>query len=74
MLQLNSQKIVILGGTSGIGLATAQLAALEGATVVVASAAPSAWTRRSLICPFAPRAMHSMFAARRDTVQKRSGA
>lgn len=31
------QKIVILGGTSGIGLATAQLAAADGATVVVAS-------------------------------------
>ena len=40
MSQLGSQKIVILGGTSGIGLATAQLAAAEGATVVVASSNP----------------------------------
>jgi NAD(P)-dependent dehydrogenase (short-subunit alcohol dehydrogenase family) len=36
-MQLDSQRIVVLGGTSGIGLATAQLAAAEGATVVVAS-------------------------------------
>jgi NAD(P)-dependent dehydrogenase (short-subunit alcohol dehydrogenase family) len=39
-MELHSQKIVILGGTSGIGLATAQLAAAEGATVVVASSSP----------------------------------
>jgi NAD(P)-dependent dehydrogenase (short-subunit alcohol dehydrogenase family) len=36
-MELDSLKIVILGGTSGIGLATAQLAAADGATVVVAS-------------------------------------
>ena len=39
-MELDSQKIVILGGTSGIGLATAELAAAEGATVVVASSNP----------------------------------
>jgi NAD(P)-dependent dehydrogenase (short-subunit alcohol dehydrogenase family) len=39
-MELGSQKIVILGGTSGIGLATAQLAAAAGATVVVASSNP----------------------------------
>jgi NAD(P)-dependent dehydrogenase (short-subunit alcohol dehydrogenase family) len=39
-MELDSQKIVILGGTSGIGLATAQRAAAEGATVVVASSNP----------------------------------
>jgi NAD(P)-dependent dehydrogenase (short-subunit alcohol dehydrogenase family) len=39
-MELDSQKIVILGGTSGIGLATAQLAAAAGATVVVASSSP----------------------------------
>ncbi len=33
----DSQRIVILGGTSGIGLATAERAAAEGATVIVAS-------------------------------------
>ena len=32
-----SQRIVILGGTSGIGLATAERAAADGATVIVAS-------------------------------------
>jgi NAD(P)-dependent dehydrogenase (short-subunit alcohol dehydrogenase family) len=40
MSQLDSQKIVVLGGTSGIGLATARLVAAEGATVVVASSDP----------------------------------
>ncbi|THD79345.1 MAG: SDR family oxidoreductase [Phenylobacterium sp.] len=34
---LNGQKVVILGGTSGIGFAVAEGAAAEGATVVVAS-------------------------------------
>jgi NAD(P)-dependent dehydrogenase (short-subunit alcohol dehydrogenase family) len=34
---LNGKKIVLLGGTSGIGLATAQAAAAEGAQVIVAS-------------------------------------
>src|ERR1700704_1085574 len=32
-----SERIVILGGTSGIGLATAERAAADGATVIVAS-------------------------------------
>ena len=36
-MQLESQRIVILGGTSGIGLATAERAAADGATVIVAS-------------------------------------
>src|SRR5258705_793894 len=39
-MELDSKKIVIVGGTSGIGLATARLAAAEGATVVVASSNP----------------------------------
>ncbi len=36
-MSLAHKRIVILGGTSGIGLATAQLAAREGASVVIAS-------------------------------------
>ncbi len=36
-MKLTGQKIVILGGSSGIGLATAQAAAREGASVVIAS-------------------------------------
>lgn len=36
-MRLKDQRIVILGGTSGIGLATAKAAAEEGATVIVAS-------------------------------------
>ena len=36
-MNLNGQRIVVLGGSSGIGLATAQAAAREGANVVIAS-------------------------------------
>ena len=35
--RFESERIVILGGTSGIGLATAERAAADGATVIVAS-------------------------------------
>lgn len=35
-MRLENQRVVILGGTSGIGLAVAELALAEGATVVVA--------------------------------------
>ena len=36
-MKLNGQRIVILGGSSGIGLATAQAAAQEGASIAIAS-------------------------------------
>jgi NAD(P)-dependent dehydrogenase (short-subunit alcohol dehydrogenase family) len=36
-MNLNGQRVVILGGTSGIGFATAKAAQREGATLVVAS-------------------------------------
>jgi NAD(P)-dependent dehydrogenase (short-subunit alcohol dehydrogenase family) len=36
-MTLDGKRIVVLGGSSGIGLATAQAAALEGASVVIAS-------------------------------------
>jgi NAD(P)-dependent dehydrogenase (short-subunit alcohol dehydrogenase family) len=36
-MAFKGQRIVVLGGSSGIGLATAQAAAREGATVVIAS-------------------------------------
>jgi NAD(P)-dependent dehydrogenase (short-subunit alcohol dehydrogenase family) len=36
-MDLHSQRVVVLGGTSGIGLATAQAAARRGAEVVVVS-------------------------------------
>src|SRR3981081_222107 len=35
--ELESERIVILGGTSGLGLAPAERAAADGATVIVAS-------------------------------------
>jgi NAD(P)-dependent dehydrogenase (short-subunit alcohol dehydrogenase family) len=39
-MTLQDKRVVILGGTSGIGLATAQLTAALGATVIVASSNP----------------------------------
>jgi NAD(P)-dependent dehydrogenase (short-subunit alcohol dehydrogenase family) len=36
-MTLNGQRVVILGGTSGIGLATAQASAKQGASIVIAS-------------------------------------
>ncbi len=39
-MTLDGQKIVVIGGTSGMGLATARAAALEGAEVTVASSRP----------------------------------
>ena len=36
-MSLDNKRIVVLGGSSGIGLATAQAAAREGALVVIAS-------------------------------------
>jgi NAD(P)-dependent dehydrogenase (short-subunit alcohol dehydrogenase family) len=44
-MSLQNQRVVILGGTSGIGLATAQLAAGQGATVIVASSNPESVKR-----------------------------
>ena len=36
-MTLDGKRIVVLGGSSGIGLATAQAAAREGAALVIAS-------------------------------------
>ena len=36
-MQLAGKKVVVIGGSSGIGLATAELAKKEGADVVIAS-------------------------------------
>ena len=36
-MTLDGKRIVVLGGSSGIGLATAQAAAREGASIVIAS-------------------------------------
>lgn len=42
---LHSQRVVILGGTSGIGLATAKAAARSGAEVTVVSRQPTSTDR-----------------------------
>ncbi len=44
-MTLQDQRVVLLGGTSGIGLATARLAAEHGASVIVASSNPSSVQR-----------------------------
>ncbi|MFI6825825.1 SDR family oxidoreductase [Kribbella sp. NPDC050241] len=44
-MSLQDQRVVVLGGTSGIGLATAHLAAAQGATVIVASSNPESVKR-----------------------------
>jgi NAD(P)-dependent dehydrogenase (short-subunit alcohol dehydrogenase family) len=44
-MDLNSQRVVVLGGTSGIGLATAQAAARGGAEVTVISRQPASVDR-----------------------------
>jgi NAD(P)-dependent dehydrogenase (short-subunit alcohol dehydrogenase family) len=40
-MSLNGQRVVVLGGTSGIGLAAAEAAARDGATPVVVSSSPA---------------------------------
>ncbi len=44
-MTLQDERVVLLGGTSGIGLATAGLAAAQGATVIVASSNPESVKR-----------------------------
>ena len=44
-MDLHDQRIVVLGGTSGIGLATAQAAARRGAEVIVVSSRPASVDR-----------------------------
>jgi NAD(P)-dependent dehydrogenase (short-subunit alcohol dehydrogenase family) len=48
---LQDQRVVLLGGTSGIGLATARQAADQGATVIVASSNPETVQRAVATLP-----------------------
>jgi NAD(P)-dependent dehydrogenase (short-subunit alcohol dehydrogenase family) len=45
-MQLAGKKVVVVGGSSGIGPATAEPTKHESAEVVIASAAPKSSTRR----------------------------
>ena len=54
-MMLAGKKVVVVGGSSGIGLSTAELAKGEGATVIIASrnadrlnAVADNWARRRL--------------------------
>src|SRR6185312_5334129 len=50
VMDLHGQRVVILGGTSGIGLATAKAAARCGAEVTVVSRQPADLTDQALVC------------------------
>ncbi len=50
-MSLMDKKIVVIGGTSGLGFATAKAAAAEGARVVVASARPERVARALSLLP-----------------------
>ena len=50
-MTLQDQRVVVLGGTSGIGLATARLAADQGASVIVASSNASSVQRALAALP-----------------------
>ena len=50
-MSLNGQRVVVLGGTSGIGFATAQAAARQGAAVTVVSSNPSNVQRALAMLP-----------------------
>ncbi|WP_147945128.1 SDR family oxidoreductase [Microbispora sp. CSR-4] len=50
-MDLQGQRVVVLGGTSGIGLATAESAARQGAVVTVASSRPSSVERALSLLP-----------------------
>jgi NADPH:quinone reductase-like Zn-dependent oxidoreductase len=47
---LNGQRIVLIGGTSGFGFATAKAAAREGASIIVASSSKAKVDKPSLNC------------------------
>ena len=50
-MSLHGQHVVVLGGTSGIGLATAQAAAQQGAAVTVVSSNSSNVRRALVVLP-----------------------
>jgi NAD(P)-dependent dehydrogenase (short-subunit alcohol dehydrogenase family) len=58
---LADKRVVILGGTSGIGLQVGKLAAAEGANVVLASSSQTKVDRAKDAVPGAPRDVRSTY-------------
>jgi NAD(P)-dependent dehydrogenase (short-subunit alcohol dehydrogenase family) len=54
-MDLDGTRVLVLGGTSGIGMATAELAARQGATVVVASSRATSVERALAALPAGAR-------------------
>jgi len=54
-MDLANQKIVVLGGTSGIGFAVAKKAAAQGAAIIVASPARGQRKSSRSFCPVRPK-------------------
>jgi NAD(P)-dependent dehydrogenase (short-subunit alcohol dehydrogenase family) len=50
-MTLNGQRVVVLGGTSGIGFATAEAATREGATIIVVSSRQESVDRAAAALP-----------------------
>ena len=67
-MTLNGKRIVLLGGSSGIGLATAQAAAKEGADLVIASSRQASLDAALLTLPAGTRG-HVLDLASEDRIQ-----
>jgi NAD(P)-dependent dehydrogenase (short-subunit alcohol dehydrogenase family) len=68
MTALTNKRVVVIGGTSGIGFATADLAAREGATVVIASSRQDRVDRAVAQLP-AGTIGHVLDASREDAIE-----
>jgi NAD(P)-dependent dehydrogenase (short-subunit alcohol dehydrogenase family) len=69
VMNLKDQRIVLLGGTSGIGFATAEAAARDGASVVVASSRQQSVDRAIKALPKGAEG-HAIDLSREDAVAK----
>ena len=73
-MTLEGKRIVVLGGSSGIGLAIAQAAGAEGAKVVIASSNQGRVSAALKICQRTPKAMRLISAAKPRSRRYSSGS